>query len=108
MPRAQMITQFLGGDVGPIVTPPLDAYGNPHDPPGPATPTTAATGVGAPAGTGQRPDDDRAGTRHSLLRPPPSAPALPSTTLLTRLTRPALPTPAQRSTASTMASLIRR
>jgi LCP family protein required for cell wall assembly len=39
---AQMIDQFLGGTVGPIVTPPLDAYGNPIALPVTA-PTTAAT-----------------------------------------------------------------
>ncbi len=40
---AQMITQFLGGDVGPIVTPPLDSYGNPMTLPVTTTPSTAAT-----------------------------------------------------------------
>jgi len=41
---AQMITQFLGGSVGPIVTPPLDAYGNPMTlPVATPPPTTAAT-----------------------------------------------------------------
>jgi LCP family protein required for cell wall assembly len=49
---AQMINQFLGGTVGPIVTPPLDAYGNPVALPvtAPTTaPTTAQTA--APATT---------------------------------------------------------
>ncbi len=46
---AQMIDQFLGGAVGPIVTPPLDAYGNPVALPLAAPPTTAQTA--APATT---------------------------------------------------------
>jgi hypothetical protein len=44
-PAAQMIDQFLGGAVGPITTPPLDAYGNPQ--PLPVTTTTTAPPVTA-------------------------------------------------------------
>ena len=40
---AQMITQFLGGTVGAITTPPLDAYGQPMSLPVNTTTTTAAT-----------------------------------------------------------------
>jgi LCP family protein required for cell wall assembly len=52
-PAAQMIDQFLGGAVGPITTPPLDAYGNPQ--PLPVTTTTTAppvTASTAPPATG--------------------------------------------------------
>jgi LCP family protein required for cell wall assembly len=44
-PAAQMIDQFQGGAVGPILTPPLDAYGNPQ--PLPVTTTTTAPPVTA-------------------------------------------------------------
>ncbi len=44
-PAAQMIDQFQGGAVGPITTPPLDAYGNPQ--PLPVTTTTTAPPVTA-------------------------------------------------------------
>jgi len=54
---AQMLVQFLGGAPGPIVTPPLDAYGNPVSLPisvpatsTPATPATTAT-TAAPGAT---------------------------------------------------------
>ena len=46
-----MLDQFLGGTVGPIVTPPLDAYGNPLTLPVTAAPTTAQSS--APATTAQ-------------------------------------------------------
>jgi LCP family protein required for cell wall assembly len=52
-PAAQMIDQFQGGAVGPITTPPLDAYGNPQ--PLPVTTTTTAppaTASTAPPTTG--------------------------------------------------------
>jgi LCP family protein required for cell wall assembly len=54
---APLITQFLGGTVGPIVTPPLDAYGEPltlpltTTTPTSAPTTTAATSVQSTAST---------------------------------------------------------
>jgi LCP family protein required for cell wall assembly len=48
---AQMISQFLGGAVGTVTTPPLDAYGNPLQLPfATTTATTAAVDQAAPAG----------------------------------------------------------
>jgi LCP family protein required for cell wall assembly len=44
-----MITQFLGGTVGPIVTPPLDAYGNPLTLPVSTTPASTTPASTAPA-----------------------------------------------------------
>jgi LCP family protein required for cell wall assembly len=56
---AQMLTAFLGGDVGPIVTPPLSSYGSPltlpvtttTTPPASVPATTAATATTAPSGS---------------------------------------------------------
>jgi LCP family protein required for cell wall assembly len=51
---AATITQFLGGPFGPIVTPPIDQYGNPLTLSAPTTTTTvpsASTLAGAPAPT---------------------------------------------------------
>ena len=50
----QMIDQFLGGTVAPIVTPPLDAYGNPITLPVTA-PTTAQTAIPTTATTAATP-----------------------------------------------------
>ena len=50
---AQMISQFLGGAVGTVTTPPLDAYGNPLQLPfATTTATTAAADQAASAGDG--------------------------------------------------------
>jgi LCP family protein required for cell wall assembly len=68
---AQTISQFLGGAVGPITTPPLDSYGDPITLPLPTTttaaptPTTPAPASGsptttAPAGPSIPPYDPRA------------------------------------------------
>jgi anionic cell wall polymer biosynthesis LytR-Cps2A-Psr (LCP) family protein len=47
---AQTLTQFLGGPPGPIVTPPLDAYGGPLTLP--VTTTTAPSQAAQPPSTG--------------------------------------------------------
>ncbi len=50
-----MISQFLGGPLGPITTPPIDAYGNPltlaTPSPTTTTPAAAAPSTAAPTGT---------------------------------------------------------
>jgi LCP family protein required for cell wall assembly len=51
---AQMITQFLGGAVGTVTTPPLDAYGNPLELPFATTTATTAAVDQAVASGGAR------------------------------------------------------
>ena len=48
-----VIAQFLGGSFGPIVTPPIDAYGNPLTltPPAPLAASGSSSTAGAPATT---------------------------------------------------------
>ena len=48
-----VIAQFLGGSFGPIVTPPIDAYGNPLTltPPAPVAASGSSSTAGAPATT---------------------------------------------------------
>ena len=70
-----MITQFLGGPFGPILTPPLDAYGNPADPAGDHHRPDHRLD-GGPATTGQTQPgchhgDHDAARVHPVLRPPP-------------------------------------
>ena len=45
---AQLLDQFLGGDPGTIVTPPLDASGNPLSLPVTTTTTAPASSAGTP------------------------------------------------------------
>jgi len=56
---AATIAQFLGGPFGPIVTPPIDQYGNPLTLTVPTTtttvPTVASTAAGSTASTGTTP-----------------------------------------------------
>lgn len=61
---AAMITQFLGGPLGPIVTPPLDTYGNP-------IPLVAPTPTSAPDTTGAA--SNGAGSTTPRTTAPPSA-----------------------------------
>jgi LCP family protein required for cell wall assembly len=60
-----MITQFLGGTVGPITTPPLDAYGEPLTMPVGTTATTAPPSTAPSTASGSAPAT-------------PAAPAVPS------------------------------
>jgi hypothetical protein len=52
---AAILTQFLGGSVGTITTPPLDAYGEPQ-----ALPLTDTTATTAPSSTAQAAPTGRA------------------------------------------------
>ena len=90
---AQMIDQFLGGAVGPIATPPLDAYGNPLTLPVSTTTTDAGhrrrrADHGGSGGRHHR--HHGAALAHPALRPPALLSPDRAAAARIRLTRPAV------------------
>ena len=80
---AATIAQFLGGPFGTIITPPIDAYGNPMTltPPAPTTTTAPAATTTHPAGSPPRVGPDESHRLlgsvlrpHAVLTPAPRAP----------------------------------
>jgi LCP family protein required for cell wall assembly len=67
---AQMIDQFLGGVVGPISTPPLDAYGNPQP-----LPVTTTTTVPSTTASTAPPTTASSGTAPATTAPPNPIPS---------------------------------